>query len=102
MAVFFPSNRAFGPLAFNADMTAAAPAPTEQYVYVNIGWCFTEAEMRESYGFFNSAGTAVDGPGLDALQATTTDADTSSATLEKDDDVDSPYKGAARIMMTMS
>jgi hypothetical protein len=102
MAVYFPSNRAFGPFAFNADMTAAAPAPTEMYWYLNCGWYFTEAEMRESYGFFNKSGTAVDGPALDKLQATTTDADTSTATLEKDDDVDSPYKGAYRIKFTMA
>jgi len=102
MTVNFPSNRAFGPIAFNTDMTVAAPAPTEEYIYLNAGWYFCEAEMREIYGHFNKSGTAVDGPGLDALQATTTDADTSSATLEKDDDVDSPYKGAWRIMMTMS
>ncbi len=102
MAVYFPSNRAFGPLAFNADMTAAAPAPTEMYLYLNAGWYFTEAEMRESYGFVAADGTATDGPALDAIQATTTDPDMSGGALEKDDDVDSPYRGALRIMWSMA
>jgi hypothetical protein len=101
MAVFFPSNQAYGPIAFNADMTASAPAPTEMYIYLNAGQYICEAEMRD-YGFTNKAGTITDGRAVDALQATTTDADTSTATLELDDDTGSPYKGALRIKFTMA
>ena len=101
MAVFFPSNQTFGPLAFNTDMTVAAPAPSEMYLYVNQGWVVTAAEMR-NYGFENAAGTLTDGAALDALQATTTDADTSTGVLELDDDAESPYKGALRMKFTMS
>lgn len=101
MAVFFPGGQSFGWLAFNTDMTVAAPAPTEQYIYPHkMG-----SVAHSGYGLWGRKaddGTFIDGPIVDVLQATTTDPDWSGGVLEVDDDTDSPYRNEMRFMCTMS
>lgn len=102
MAVYFLKGN-YGPIAFNADMTAAAPAPTEEYWYIERWSVWMGMQRQFGFNKFATSGaTLTDGPWIDKLQATTTDADTSTATLEEDDDTDSPYKGDLRIKFTMS
>lgn len=105
MAVYFPTNRAFGPWAFNAQIVGVSGAsPTEMYYYPTKAG--RDTLFERNWGFRSSTGTITDGKLLDAFQSITGTTlavfSSSNPVLETDDDEDSPYRGELRLKFTMA
>lgn len=97
-APHFPARNQLGIFAFTDDSPGAG-----DYFFIYVEG-ISRGEMQAALGRPNKSGTLVDGPVLDAIQAagSSVDLDLSTATLEYDNDENSPLYGKLRVRITFA